>query len=155
MKSSACIRYIGNRCFEATTTSAKQSLVIDASTEADLSLRKGTRPMENVLLALASCASVDIVIILEKAKQFYSTFHVDIVALRRDSIPNVFTQIDLAFHFTAQLETSSKNKSNPLDSAKITRAIELSLTKYCSVAAMLKAAGVIINYSLHIHPPQP
>ena len=100
----------------------------------------GVRPMEMVLMALASCSSLDLVTILKKQKQVIEDFSVDAEAERREQIPNIFTKIHLLFHLKGDI-----------DPAKAERAAELAVKKYCSVHDMLVAGGVEISYSLEIN----
>ncbi|MGB1295343.1 MAG: OsmC family protein [Flavobacteriales bacterium] len=92
------------------------------------------RPMEMVLASIASCAGIDIQIILKKQKIEWSTFTVHVEGERDEvNVPSVFTNIQLDFRFTGE--------NLPL--SKLKRAISLSIEKYCSVAAMLNSEVII------------
>lgn len=125
--------------FEASAPSSTVKIHIDGSPEIG-GLGLGARPMELVLMALASCSSLDLLSILKKQKQTVDKFSVDVEAERRVQIPTVFTKIHLFF-----------NLSGDIDSAKAERAAELAVKKYCSVHDMLEAGGVEISYSLNIN----
>jgi len=125
--------------FEASAPSSTVKVHIDGSPEIGGS-GLGVRPMELVLMALASCSSLDLLSILKKQKQTIDTFSVDVEAERREQIPNIFTKIHLFFNFTGDI-----------DPAKAERAAELAVKKYCSVHDMLEAGGVKISYSLNIN----
>lgn len=84
-------------------------------------------PMELVLVSLAGCSSIDVVDILKKQRQELKELQVKVEASRKDAIPAVFADINLHFILQGELQTE-----------KVTRAIDLSLNKYCSVAQMLK-----------------
>lgn len=84
-------------------------------------------PMEMILIALAGCSSVDVEIILRKKRMAYDYFEVEVEAQRRDEHPRVFTKVHLTFHFFG----------GKVDKESVDRALELSLTKYCSVAGMV------------------
>ena len=86
----------------------------------------GFRPMELLATAAASCASIDVVLILKKQRQKLEDLKVHITANRRDEIPQIFTNLN--FHFEV---------SGDIDETKLEKAIELSLTKYCSVLKSL------------------
>ena len=124
--------------FEASAPSSNLKVHIDGSPEIG-GLGLGVRPMELVLMALASCSSLDLVSILKKQKQTINNFSVDVEAERREQIPNIFTKIHLLFNLTGDI-----------DQAKAERAAELAVKKYCSVHDMLEAGGVKISYSLNI-----
>jgi putative redox protein len=84
-------------------------------------------PMEMVLMSAGCCSSVDVVSILKKAKQDFSSISVKLTSERAESTPRVFTKINLHFIVTGQ-NVSEKH---------LARAISLSAEKYCSVALML------------------
>lgn len=124
--------------FEATAPSSLVKVHIDGSPEIG-GQGLGARPMELVLMALASCSSLDLVNILKKQKQEIVDFSVSAEGERREQIPTVFTKIHLNF-----------NLSGKIDQAKAGRAAELAVKKYCSVHDMLAAGGVEISYSITI-----
>ena len=124
--------------FEASAPSSIVKVHIDGSPDIG-GQALGVRPMEMVLMALASCSSLDLVTILKKQKQVIEDFSVDVEAERREQIPNIFTKIHMLF-----------NLKGDIDPAKAERAAELAVKKYCSVHDMLVAGGVEISYSLEI-----
>ncbi|MBO4961383.1 MAG: OsmC family protein [Flavobacteriales bacterium] len=102
----------------------------------------GTSPMELLLEAVAGCASIDVILILEEKGRASLTGYKVIASGRRVPPPATlrpFEAIDL--HFVIDTDASA---------SKVIRAIELSLEKYCSVAAMLKG-NVEITYSLTLN----
>lgn len=125
--------------FEASSPSSTIKVHIDGSPEIG-GQGLGVRPMEMVLMALASCSSLDLVSILKKQKQDVNDFSVSVDAERREQIPSVFTKIHMTFKL-----------SGTIDQAKAERAAELAVKKYCSVHDMLVAGGVEINYSIQIN----
>ena len=100
---------------------------------------KGVRPMQMILMALGTCSAIDVIMILEKQKQDLQDIKIKINGTRAvDQIPSVFTHIDIHFRLFG-----------PIDEKKASRAVELSLEKYCSVAQMLKKSATI-NYSFEV-----
>lgn len=124
--------------FEASAPSTTVKVHIDGSPEIG-GMGLGVRPMEMILMALASCSSLDLVSILKKQKQDLKDFSVRVEGERREQIPTVFTKIHMYFILTGEI-----------DPAKAERAAELAVKKYCSVYDMLSAGGVEINYSIEI-----
>jgi len=90
----------------------------------------GIRPKELLMLALGGCTGSDVASILGKKKVKLDGFEMNISADVADEHPQVFTKMHLEYVFYG------KN----LPEKDIERAIELSLTKYCSVTAMLQKA---------------
>ncbi len=95
----------------------------------------GIRPKELILLALAGCTGSDVISILEKKRTPLDDFEINIKADVSDEHPQIFTKIDLEYVFYG------KN----LNVKDIERAIDLSLTKYCSVTAMLQKSVEILH----------
>lgn len=98
----------------------------------------GPSPMEVVLGALAGCSGVDLVSILQKMRIAIRELRVEVAAERASEHPRVYTRIHMDFHID----------TDPVDPARVRRALGLSADKYCSVSAML-AAGALITYTLH------
>lgn len=99
------------------TASAGKPVLIDGDRQ------EGTSPMELLLESLAGCTSIDVVAILAKMRQPLDRLEVSISGVRRDVDPKAYTTIELGFRLWG----------DGLDEAKVSRAVELSLHKYCSV----------------------
>lgn len=89
----------------------------------------GPSPFDALLAAIATCASVDVVTILEKQRTPAQALSVRVEANRVDSTPRRLASAVLHFSITAPGATMEK----------ATRAVELSVTKYCSVRSSLIA----------------
>lgn len=101
----------------------------------------GFRPMELMLLSLASCTAMDVISILRKKRQEVNHFEVKVQAQRATEHPKVFTDILLTYVVGGV----------DIDNAAVERSIELSLTKYCPANAMLSQA-VTIRHQYEICP---
>ena len=100
----------------------------------------GFRPMQLMLAALGSCSAIDMVSILQKQKQILSGLKINIEAEReQDAIPSLWKNIQVHFKLSGDINFD-----------KATRAAELSIEKYCSVAETLRRAGTIISYTVEI-----
>jgi putative redox protein len=97
-------------------------------------------PMEMLLMSAGACSSVDVVNILQKARQQVVGCEVELTAERADSIPKVFTKIHLHFVVTG----------NELSEKQVARAVDLSADKYCSVSIML-ASSVAVSHSYSVN----
>jgi putative redox protein len=98
-----------------------------------------TSPVELLLLAGATCTSADVVSILEKMRVGLRSLEVAMTGTRREEYPRRFT----AIHF--QFSVSGEGA----DEAKVRRAVDLSLEKYCSVMASL-APDIRVSYDVTI-----
>ncbi len=101
----------------------------------------GFRPMELLAASLAGCASIDILRILEKKRITTDRFSIDIDAKRTDRLPSEFEWI----HLSISLDPS-------IDEAVVRHVVDLTLEKYCSVAASLNKK-ISIRYSINEQLP--
>ena len=95
-------------------------------------------PMEMLLGALGACSSVDVVSILAKKRQKLTSLEVVISGERASAPPEVWTKIEMVYRLAGTIEEKAARD-----------AIELSQTKYCSVAAMLRKTAEI-TYRIEI-----
>jgi putative redox protein len=86
-------------------------------------------PFDALLAAIATCASVDVVTILEKQRTPVQALNIRVEANRVGATPRRLASAVLHFGITAPGTTIKK----------ATRAVELSVTKYCSVRSSLIA----------------
>ena len=91
---------------------------------------QGVRPMEMIALGLAGCTGMDVISILHKKRQQVSRFEIRVNAPRSAEHPKVFTRALITYIVTG----------SHVEEAAVLRAIELSMTKYCPVQAMLAYA---------------
>ena len=94
-------------------------------------------PMLTLLLAAASCSGSDVVVILQKMRVQLRQLRIDVKGVRREQEPRRYTAIHFDYHLGG----------DGLDRIKATRAIDLSLEKYCSVIHSL-APDIAITYAL-------
>ncbi|HET9390659.1 MAG TPA: OsmC family protein [Steroidobacteraceae bacterium] len=85
-------------------------------------------PFDLLLGALAACAASDVVTILQKQRATLRSLHVNIEAKRVTATPRRLASVTLHFIIRAQGWTPEKAQ----------RAIELAVTKYCSVGSSLR-----------------
>lgn len=97
----------------------------------------GPGPMLTLLLAAASCSGSDVVGILQKMRVQLRLLRIEVSGVRREQEPRRYTAIHFDYHVAGE----------GLDQAKATRAIDLSLEKYCSVVHSL-APDIAITYAL-------
>ncbi|MCL4523366.1 MAG: OsmC family protein, partial [Acidobacteria bacterium] len=109
--------------------------------DADRERNSAPGPMEMLLVALGTCTSVDVVSILKKKRQKLEALEVIVSGERAADPPRVWTTIEIVYRLTGALNEKAVRDS-----------IELSETKYCSVAAMLGKTAKI-SYRFEILPP--
>ena len=94
----------------------------------DGNLKAGMSPKALLLSGVAGCSGVDVVDILQKMRVPFSKLEVEAEADQTEEHPRVFTEVRLIYRIDFAAE----------DMDKVRKAIELSLEKYCGVAAMLR-----------------
>lgn len=102
---------------------------------------QGVKPMELMLMGIGGCSSIDVLSILKKQRQEVKDYRVTVDGEREvvPKPPSVFKKIHVKFSF-----------SGDLDESKVARAIELSMTKYCSVTRILeKTADITYSYEIN------
>ena len=92
-------------------------------------------PMELLLVALGGCTAVDVVSILKKKRERVTDYRVEVRGTRREEHPRAFTR----------MEVRHVLRGRNLSERAVASAIELSETKYCSVAATLRAGVEIVT----------
>lgn len=113
------------------TDSGRHSIVISSHDEAN---HTGMRPSDLLLLSLASCSAYDVVSILKKKRLELAALQVEVVASEREPEPPwTFRRIELTYHA----------RGKGLTQKAVDQAIELSLTKYCSVASTISGKAQI------------
>lgn len=94
----------------------------------DASGRTGPSPVDTLLLAIASCTGVDVVDILEKRRTPVSSLDVDVTGERFSGVPSRITRIVMTYRVNG----------DGVERVHAERAIELAITKYCSVKDSLR-----------------
>ena len=90
----------------------------------------GQSPVDAVMSALAACTAVDVVDILAKRRTPLSALSIDAIGTRADTTPKRIVAAELTYHLTGE----------GIDRSHAERAIELAITKYCSVRESLDPA---------------
>lgn len=89
--------------------------------------------MQLLLVAAASCSSIDIISILKKQKQPLKDIKITVQGEReKDKVPSLFTDIHIHYKLFGDLNED-----------KVKRAINLSIEKYCSVSKTLEVTAKI------------
>jgi putative redox protein len=103
--------------------------------ETDSARASAATPMELLMLALGGCTAVDVISILRKKREQVTDYRVEVRGQRRDEHPRAFTRMEVR-HVVRGRNVSEK---------AVASAVELSETKYCSVAATLRPGVEIVT----------
>ena len=100
----------------------------------------GVRPMQMLLMGLGGCSAIDIVMILKKQRQTIQDFSIKISGEREPGKePTLWANAKIIFTLTGDI-----------DAEKATRACDLSMNKYCSVAETLKRGGTELTWEVKV-----
>ena len=100
----------------------------------------GISPMELLLMGLAGCSSIDVVAILNKQKLNPTSLKMEVEGERNETeIPSLFNKINVKVIVDGEISPE-----------KITRAVQLSFDKYCSVSKTLEHTAEI-NYLIFLN----
>ena len=92
-------------------------------------------PVELLLIALGSCTAVDVITILQKKRERVTAYRVEVRGERREEHPRAYTRMEVR-HIVRGHNVSER---------AVASAVELSETKYCSVAATLRPGVEIVT----------
>ena len=100
----------------------------------------GIRPMQMLLMGLGGCSGIDIISILKKQRQTVEGFRMLIEGEReKGKEPSLWETAHIIFEL-----------KGAIDPDKAKKACELSMEKYCSVAATLREARCTITWEVKI-----
>jgi putative redox protein len=112
-------------------SSSRHAIVVDAAKE-----KTANSPMELVLIGLCGCTASDVVSILRKKREPFTSLEVRAQAERAPEPPTVYTEIKLTYRVGGKVTRKAMED-----------AVRLSQDKYCSVSAML-AKTARISYEI-------
>ena len=125
MSATAIATWIDKQRFAAKAGS-NHSIVVDGDRET------ASSPTELVLLGLCGCTGYDVVSILRKKREPFTSVEVRAEADRAPEPPTVFTEIRLVYRVGGKVSHKA-----------VEDAVKLSEEKYCSVSAMLRKTAKI------------
>jgi putative redox protein len=107
--------------------SSGHAIVVDAGEK-----KTGPSPVELVLIGLCACTAYDVVNILRKKREHFTSVAVFAEGERATGQPAVYTTIKLVYKVKGKVNRDA-----------VESAVRLSEEKYCSVAAMLNKTAKI------------
>jgi putative redox protein len=108
-------------------STSRHAIVLDAAKE-----KIANSPMELVLIGLCGCTASDVVSILRKKREPFTSVEVHARAERAAEPPTVYSEIRLIYRVGGRVSRKA-----------VEDAVRLSEEKYCSVAAMLNKTAKI------------
>jgi len=112
--------------------SSNHAIVMDGDPPAG-GHNSGLTPMELLLVGIGGCSGMDIVSILRKKKQDVTGFEINVNGRKSEDYPKKFDDISLEFVI----------KGRNISEEAVKRAVDLSMTKYCSVKAAMEGSAKI------------
>lgn len=101
----------------------------------------GVRPMQMLLMGLGGCSAIDVVMILKKQRQTIDDFSIKITGEREaGKEPSLWANAKIIFILKGDI-----------DKEKAARACQLSMDKYCSVAATLIKSGTDLTWEVQVN----
>jgi putative redox protein len=127
--SSVTVKWTGNLQFIG-TDSNKHSIVMSSRDEAN---NTGVSPSQLLLIALGACSAYDVVVILQKKRLQLTGLDIVVNGEQETDPPYTYRHIHVAY----------KLKGQGLTEKAVGQAVNLSLEKYCSVAATVSGQADI------------
>jgi putative redox protein len=135
----AVVRFVSDDLFLGTTPSG-HAVALDTDSERS----SAPSPVELLLVALGSCTATDVASILSKKRQHVTNYIVEVSGSRRDEYPRRYTTMKVHHILTGR----------SLSRKAVAHAIQLSDTKYCSVAATLRpTVEILSSFEIIEEPP--
>ena len=103
----------------------------------------GIRPMQLLLAGLAGCSAIDVISILKKQRQEIKGFKMTVEG-EKEKVKGKDFSLWKNIHIHLIL-------IGDIELDKATRAFELAINKYCSVAETLRLAGAIIEIKVSVN----
>lgn len=100
----------------------------------------GPSPVDTLVSALAACTAVDVVEILAKRRTPLSGLTIDAVGTRAQTVPKRVIAVEMTYHLTG----------DAIDRVHAERAVELAISKYCSVRDSLDPA-LPVHYAVTLN----
>ena len=121
----------GTMAFEGRKAKGGPTITVDNTGKAE------PGPVDTLLISLAACTSEDVLTILDKRRTPAKRLEIEVEGLRANATPARLTQVHLRYVVDGE----------GIDRANTLRAIELAVTKYCSVRDSLDKS-IQIDWSL-------
>lgn len=115
------VKWVGDRVFDSGRPGRPTARV-------DGDGKTAPSPVDTLLNALATCSAVDVVDILAKRRTPVESLEIDVVAKRVDTVPRRLEHVMLTYRIGGA----------GIERVHAERAVQLAVTKYCSVRDSLR-----------------
>lgn len=116
---------------------AKHEIAMDA--KSPIGSDSAPTPKELLLAGVCGCSAMDVVALMKKYRQPLEKFEVESETETTDSHPSVFKEVLLKFKLSGAIEPE-----------KAKEAVQLSMTRYCGVSAMISKV-VPMRYQVEVN----
>jgi putative redox protein len=131
----ATIHYAGNDYFVAVPPSG-HAITLDVNGERS----SAPGPLELLLVALGGCTGTDVISVLHKKRQQITDYRIEVHGERREEYPRSFRRMEVR-HIL---------RGRAISEDAVKKAIDISINKYCSVAATLRpTVEIVTSYEIH------
>lgn len=125
----------GGTMLEADNPNGKTLLMDDTSKGGE-----GYGPKALMLASLAGCSGIDIGMLLDKMRLEVDDFRIDTIGQLTEEDPKYYDKVKVEYHFFG----------TALPEAKIKKAVDLSVEKYCGVMEMFRRFAEV-DISIYYH----
>lgn len=125
--SKTVVTWAGDQQFDGGRASGGPTIHLDGRGAA------GPSPVDALGIAIAGCTGVDVVDILAKRRTPVESLRMEVNAERANAVPARVVAVDITYHI----------KGAGIERVHAERAIELAVTKYCSVGSSIDPATPI------------
>lgn len=131
------VKWVGEHKFEAGRP-GKPTMLIDGDG------RRAPSSVDSLIAALATCSAYDVIDILAKRRTRVESLEIEVVTERVDTVPRRLKHVTLKYRIGGA----------GVEREHAERAIELAVTKYCSVGASLRD-DIVVDWTVAINEPVP
>jgi putative redox protein len=131
------LTWVGGHAFEGGRPGGP-TIVLDGDAQ------RGPSPVDTLLMALAACTGYDLVDIMEKRRTPLASLRIAVLGERFDGVPGRVTRVVLTYDVSGE----------GVERVHVERAVELAVTKYCSVRDSLDP-NLPIETVIRVHEAAP
>lgn len=139
MTHTSTTRWVENLVFDGQID--KHTIRIDSGS---MGSDAGPGPKKLLLVSLAGCTAMDVVSLLQKMREPFTGFEIDVEADLTEEHPKVYSEMRLVYRVFGK----------GVNLEKVKKAVTLSKEKYCGVSAMLEK-NCPIRYQIELVDEQP